>query len=365
MSIHYVGLVDQWESEKNDLIPVIEKLLSKGLYVNAPENKQFEEKIAKLCNTKYAVGLNSGTDALTFALYFTGVRRGDEVITVPNSFIATTAVIVHLGAKPIFVDVDQDQNINVDLIEKVITTKTKAILPVHLSGRIANMNKILKIAKKYDIIVIEDAAQAIGSLYYNKPSGSFGKINCFSTHPLKNLNACGDGGFITTNDKFISEQVNFLSSHGLVNRDESTHFGFVSRMDSVQAAILNYRLMRLDEYISKRRENAEFYFSNLNSNYVKLPYEKNFEFNTYHTFVIQVEERNALQSYLKENDIITAIHYPVPIHLQPAASKLGYKKGDFPMVERQSDQILSLPVHQYLTKTDLKIIVKTINDFFN
>ena len=364
MSIHYVGLVDQWESERNDLIPIIEKLLSKGLYVNAPENKQFEEKIAKLCNAKYAVSLNSGTDALTFALYFSGVRQGDEVITVPNSFIATAAVIVHLGAKPIFVDVDQDQNINIDLIEKVITTKTKAILPVHLSGRIANMNKILKIAKKYDIPVIEDAAQAIGSLYYNKPSGSFGKIGCFSTHPLKNLNACGDGGFITTNDKFIYEQVQLLSSHGLVNRDKSNHFGFVSRMDSVQAAILNYRLLRLDEYISKRRENAQYYFNNLNSNYVKLPYEKKFEFNTYHTFVIQVEERDALQSYLKENDIITAIHYPIPIHLQPAASKLGYKKGDFPMVERQSGRILTLPVHQYLSETDLEKIVKNINDFF-
>jgi len=161
MAIHYVSLVDQWQSEKNELLPIIERVLEKGHYVNSSDISQFEEGVSELCNVKYAVALNSGTDALTFALYYTGVRRGDEVITVPNSFIATAAVIVHLGAKPIFVDVDQDQNINIDLIEKVITTKTKAILPVHLSGRIANMNKILKIAKKYDIPVIEDAALAI------------------------------------------------------------------------------------------------------------------------------------------------------------------------------------------------------------
>ncbi len=363
MKIHYVSLVNQWESEKDDLMPIVEKVLSRGLYVNAPEIDQFEEKVAELCNTKYAVALNSGTDALTLALYLVGVKRGDEVITVPNSFIATTAVIVHLGAKPIFVDVGQDQNINVDLIEKAITKKTKAILPVHLTGRIADMNKILKIAKKYNIPVVEDAAQAIGSLYYNEPSGSFGKVGCFSTHPLKNLNSCGDGGFITTNDKSIYEKAEILRSHGLVSRDESTHFGFVSRMDSLQAAILKYRLMKLKDVIMKRRENAKFYFNNLNDKYIKLPFEKKCEFNTYHTFVIEVDKRDVLQNYLKENNIITGIHYPIPIHLQPAASKLGYKKGDFPIAERQSNRILTIPVHQYLTIRDLEEIVKKINCF--
>ena len=364
MSIHYVGLVDQWESEKNDLIPVIEKLLSKGLYVNAPENKQFEEKIAKLCNTKYAVSLNSGTDALTLALHLVGVKRDDEVITVPNSFVATTAVIVHLGAKPIFVDVCQDQNIDVSLLEKAITKKTKAILPVHLTGRIADMKKIIRIANKYNIPVIEDAAQSIGSLYYNKPSGSFGKIGCFSTHPLKNLNSCGDGGFLTTNDKTIYEKATILRTHGLVNRDESIQFGFVSRMDSLQAAILNYRLTKLKDILIKRRKNANFYFNNLSGKHIQLPVEKEYEYNTYHTFTIQIDERDSLQNYLKENDISTAIHYPIPNHLQPAADNLGYIKGDFPMVERLSNRILSLPVHQYLKRTDLEKVVNKINNFF-
>ena len=177
MVIHYVSLVDQWQSEKTELLPIIERVLEKGHYVNSSEISQFEEGVSELCNVKYAVALNSGTDALTFALYYNGVRRGDEVITVPNSFIATAATIVHLGAKPIFVDVCDDQNINAELIENVVTEKTKAILPVHLTGRIANMNKIIDIGEKYNIPVIEDAAQAIGSLYYNKASGSFGKIN--------------------------------------------------------------------------------------------------------------------------------------------------------------------------------------------
>ena len=364
MAIPYVNLVNQWQLEKNDLLPIIEEVLEKGHYVNSPNISQFEEGISELCNVKYVVALNSGTDALMFALYCIGVRPGDEVITVPNSFIATAAVIVRLGAKPIFVDVSEDQNINSDLIKKVITEKTKAILPVHLTGRIANMNKIMKLGKRYKIPVIEDAAQAIGSMYNDKPSGSFGKVGCFSTHPLKNLNSCGDGGFLTTNDKNIYEQAEILRSHGLVSRDVSAEFGFVSRMDSIQAAILNYRLMKLDDVISKRRENAKYYLNSLNDKDIKLPIEKKHEFNTYHTFVIQVDQRDDLKTYLKDNNIMTAIHYPIPIHLQPAASKLDYKKGDFPMAERQSDQILSLPVNQYLTRTDLKTIVKIINDFF-
>ena len=237
MGIHYVNLVDQWKEEKNELLPIIDKVLSTGKHINADSIDQFEKNIADLCEVKYAVALNSGTDALTFALYLVGVRPGNEVITVPNSFIATAATVVHLGAKPVFVDVCDDLNINAELIENAITKKTKAILPVHLTGRIANMNEVIDIGEKYGIPIVEDAAQAIGSKYNKKPSGSFGKVGCFSTHPLKNLNACGDGGFITTNDKTTHEKASLLREHGLINRDTSTIFGFLSRMDSVQAAI--------------------------------------------------------------------------------------------------------------------------------
>ena len=197
-NIHYVNLVDQWQSEKDELLPIIEKVLSLGHYVNGIDIDDFEEQVSKFCGVKYAIALNSGTDALTFALALSGIRHGDEVITTPNSFIATAAAIVHLGAKPVFIDVNEDQNINVDLIETAITENTKAILPVHLTGRMSDMDSIMKISKKYNLIVIEDSAQAIGSKFRSKLSGSYGKVGCFSTHPLKNLNACGDGGFFTT-----------------------------------------------------------------------------------------------------------------------------------------------------------------------
>ena len=287
------------------------------------------------------------------------------MITPPNSFIASTAVIIHRGARPVFVDVLPNQNIDPDKIESAITSKKKAIMPVHLTGRVCEMDSIMEIADKHGLSVVEDAAQAIGSKYKGKPSGSIGHVGCFSTHPLKNLNACGDGGFMTTNDEKIYLKARAIRNHGMANRNNVSQFGYVSRMDNLQAAILNYRLQRLDVIIEKRRKNAQLYFDGINTSEVRLPLEKKHEFNTYHTFVIQVDKRDVLRQYLKENNIITAIHYPIPIHLQPAASKLGYRKGDFPMAERQSDQILSLPVHQYLTKTDLKIIVKKINGFFN
>ena len=363
-SIQYVNLAEQWQAEKDELLPIIERVLSKGHYVNSPDIQKFENNISKLCDVKYAVALNSGTDALTFALALIGIRRGDEVITAPNSFIATAATIVHLGAKPVFVDINEDQNINTDLIEAAITEKTKAILPVHLTGRMANMNKILEISQRYNLAVIEDSAQAIGSKLNNKLSGSFGNIGCFSTHPLKNLNACGDGGFLTTDNQKIYERAEMLRSHGLVTRELSKQFGYVSRMDSIQAAILNYRISKLDQLIVKRRENAQYYFENLDNKNIKLPFEKEEEFNTYHTFVIQTRDRE-LKDYLKEKNISTAIHYPIPIHLQPAASKLGYKKGDFPITEKQSKEILTLPIHQYLTHKDLKYVSDTVNTFFN
>jgi len=299
------------------------------------------------------------------ALQLVGVSRGDEVITQPNSYIATASAIVQLGAKPVFVDVCDDLNIDPELIEQAITSKTKAILPAHLTGRIANMGKIMPIASKYKIPVIEDAAQAIGSYFDGRPSGSFGKASCFSVHPLKNLNACGDGGFLTTNDEKIYRMAKLLRNHGLETRENSLHFGFVSRMDSIQAAILNYRLGKLNKVIEKRRENAKYYLKKLNDKHILLPIEKEYEFNTYHTFIIQTEKRDALQHYLNEHNIITTVHYPTPIHLQPAATFLGYTKNDFPKTENQAETMLSLPVHQFLCESDLEKICCTINKFFD
>lgn len=362
--IPYVNLAEQWKEEREDLLPILENILSSGQYIGGNEVEQLEESIAKLCNVKYAIALNSGTDALVFGLAALGVRPGDEVITPPNSFIASTAAIVHLKAVPVFVDVLDDQNIDPEKIEKAITKKTKAIMPVHLTGRIAAMNEIMTIANKHSIPVIEDSAQAIGSKYDGKMSGSIGRIGCFSTHPLKNLNACGDGGLLTTNDEMIYKQINSLRNHGLIDRSTVKNFGYVSRMDTIQAAILNYRLTHLSDLIKKRRKNADRYKKLLDKNYIDIPDEKPIEFNTYHTFVIQVDKRDELKNYLLEKGIETSIHYPIPIHLQPASRNLPYKKGDFPVTEKQADRILTLPVNQYLKEIEIDKIVEAITSFY-
>lgn len=365
MKIPYVDLTRQYKEERKKIIKVIDEVLSKGDYVGGDQVDFFEKRISKFCNTKYCVALNSGTDALVLALHALGVRRGDEVITPPNSFIASTAVITHIGAKPIFADVKPDQNIDPDEIEKKITKKTKVIMPVHLTGRMCEMDKILKIAKKYNLKIVEDAAQSIGSMYKGKKSGSYGDIGCFSAHPLKNLNAIGDSGYLTTNSKKIYDYIRILRSHGMANRNVVKNFGYVSRMDNVQAAILNYRLNNLNNIISKRRKNAKLYFKYLNKINMILPNENVHEFNTYHTFVIQVNKRDKLKNYLQKNGINTAIHYPIPIHLQPAAKKFGHKLGDFKNTERQAKSILTLPINQFLKEKEIIFISKKINNFFN
>lgn len=361
--IPYVDLKMQWKSESKELLSIIEKVLYSGKYINSQEVDNFEKNISTFCETNYAAALNSGTDALVLALHLSGVSRGDEVITPPNSFISSTSSIVHLGARPIFVDVCEDQNMNPDLIERAITSKTKAIMPVHLTGRVCKMDQICEIAKKYGLSVIEDAAQSIGSKYKNQFSGTFGNVGCFSAHPLKNLNACGDSGFITTNDEEIYNKFKELRNHGQSERNIVNNFGYVSRMDSLQAAILSYRLKNINNVINKRRKNAQFYFENIKNRNLILPYEKENEFNTYHTFVIQTEDRDNLKSHLLDKGIKTSIHYPVPIHLQPAAKYLGYQLGDFPITESQASKILTLPINQFLSEDNLNTIITVLNNY--
>ena len=365
MKIDYVNLVKQYKLERRHLLKEIDKTLLSGDYVGGKEILNFENKIAKICNSKYAVAMNSGTDALTIALYLMGVKRGDEVITPPNSFVASTAVIIHLGAKPVFVDVKNDQNINEDLIEKKITNKTKAIMPVHLTGRMCNMEKILSISKKYKIPVIEDCAQSIMSKFKNRPSGSWGDVGCYSAHPLKNLNAIGDSGYLVTNKKDIFLKAKSLINHGMDTRNNVSNFGFVSRMDNIQASILNFRLKNLKGIIEKRRNNFKLYSKLLNRKKVFFPVETKDQFNSYHTFIIQIRNRDKLKDYLKKNGVDTAIHYPIPIHLQKASKFLGYKKGSFPIAEKQSKQILTLPINQYLKKKEIIYICKSINEFYS
>jgi dTDP-4-amino-4,6-dideoxygalactose transaminase len=258
-----------------------------------------------------------------------------------------------------------DQNIDPTLIERAITPRTRAIMPVHLTGRICDMLPILESARRHKLFVVEDAAQSMGSRYDGRPAGSFGHIGCFSTHPLKNLNAAGDGGLLTTDDAEVASRVRLMRNHGLVNRDRVERFGFVSRMDTLQAAILHYRLGKLDRIIERRRRNAKLYRRHLDPAHVFLPPCRQIEHNTFHTLVIQVDRRDALQKYLGERGIGTAIHYPIPIHLQPAAVSLGCKAGDFPVTERQAGRILTLPINQSLGDDDVIYVASTVNAFFH
>jgi len=363
IKIPYVDLSYKGKSFK-ELTLIFKKILKNGQFVGGEEVDLFEKNISNLCNTKYAVALNSGTDALTLALHLLGVKKGDEVITPPNSFIASTATIIHLGAKPVFVDVLDDQNINPEKIQKAITKKTKVIMPVHLSGRMCKMDEINLIAKKNNIAVIEDAAQSIGSKYKNEMAGSFSDFGCFSAHPLKNLNALGDAGYLTTNNYEYYKKIKSLSNHGMEKRNIIHNFGYVSRMDNLQAAFLNYKLKNLDKIISIRRKNASIYIKYLDRNYVFFKEESEHEFNTYHTFVVQVKLRDKLKDYLLKKGVSTSIHYPVPIHLQPASKYLGYKLGDFPITEKQSKKILTLPINENLKSIQIKFICQIINQFF-
>jgi len=363
--IPYVDLAAQYAEEREQLLPIVESVLASGNYIGGDVVERTEGRLAALCRVKHAIALNSGTDALILGMRALGIGPGDEVITPPNSFVASTAAIVHVGAKPVFVDVLPDQNINPDRIAAALTPRTKAIMPVHLTGRIADMDPILELASEHGLMVIEDAAQAIGSTYRERPAGSFGDIGCFSTHPLKNLNAIGDGGFLTTDRDDIAATVRLLRNHGLVDRNTVEEFAFVSRMDTLQAAVIEFRLGRLDEIARRRRDNAARYRNLLDPRHVFMPPDRQIEFNTYHTFVIQVDRRDALQRHLAEQGIGTAIHYPVPIHLQPAAKALGYKRGDFPVTERQAERILTLPINPSITEEQIRTVSEAVNRFYS
>ncbi len=343
----------------------LENVFNNANFILGKEVEIFEQRFASFCNVKHAIGVNSGTDAIFLALKALGVGSGDEVISVPNSFIATAGAVVATGATPVFVDVGRDYNINPYLIESVITKRTKAILPVHLTGNPAELDVISNIASKYNLSIVEDAAQAVGAVYRLKKVGSFG-IGCFSLHPLKNLNVCGDGGVITTDSDDIFEKIRLLRNHGLINRDEAIMWGYNSRLDTIQAAIALQGLDELEQITEKRIKNALLYDELLSDleECIILPPRRDYVRQVFHTYVIEVEKRNELILYLKERGVETKIHYPIPIHLQKAAEVLGYKKGDFPICEEQSRRIISFPIHQYLKEDDILRISEYIHKFY-
>jgi dTDP-4-amino-4,6-dideoxygalactose transaminase len=363
--IPYVNLGAQADEQMSDLVAIFEKVARRGSFVGTGgEVESLEARLAEYCGVKEVIALNSGTDALILAMKVAGIRPGDEVITPPNSFVASTAAIVHVGARPVFADVLPDQNIDPEAIARAITPRTRAVMPVHLTGRVCRMDAIMEIAERHRLIVIEDAAQSIGSTFQGRRCGSFGHFGCFSAHPLKNLNAMRDAGFVTTNDSTAAARLRRLRAYGLADRDTVNEWGVVSRMDVLQAAIIEYRLDKLPDVILKRRENAAIYQRLLKHENIFVPPCRQDEFNTFHTFVIQAERRDELQRHLHGIGIKTAIHYPVPIHLQPAAAGLGYRKGDFPVTEAQAKTILTLPVNQHMTAQDVNTVAAEVLNFY-
>ena len=363
--IPFVNLQKQHATLKSELLTAVSEVIDSGQFILGEQVAQFEDEFAQLCGVRYAVGVNSGTDALILALKAIGVGSGDEVITVPNSFVASTTCIRVLGAKPVFVDVGEDYNIAPEQIAAAITPRTKAIIPVHLTGRPCNMDAILAIAQEKGIAVIEDAAQAVLAEYKGQPVGSFGTIGCFSLHPLKNLNACGDGGVMVTDDIQLYERLTIMRNLGLRTRDDCVSWSHNSRLDTMQAAMLLVKLRHLHQWTQQRRQNAHYYQTQLaDIPQIKIPPEREIEKCVYHTFVIQAELRDELRQFLSDRGIGTAIHYPVPIHLSTVGRELGYTKGSFPVAEQQSHRIISLPIYQGLCSDQLQQVCENIKSFY-
>jgi len=364
MTIKLSNLEEIYKEEKNEIYKCIDRVLKSGNLILSQENLILESKIAELAKKKYCLTLNSGTDALMMSLWASGVKKGDEVITTPLSFVATVNSIIHLGAKPVFVDVSDDLNIDPYLIEKSITKKTKAILPVHWGGRICNMDLICKIAKKNNLIVIEDSAQAIGAYYKNRHAGSFGDVSAFSLHPYKNLSGLGDGGFIVTNKKKIYQKIKMYRNHGLSAVNNVELSGINSRLDSIHAAVVNFRLKKLKLNINSKRRNVNLYRKLIKTNKVKMIKEKTNERNAYSIFVILCENRDKLQKYLKRFNIETGVYYKTPIHLYKSTKYLGYKKNDLPNIIKLAQKFISIPIHKNLKFKDIKFVSEKINNFY-
>jgi len=362
--IPYVDLAAQYARERGVLERLVGAALSEGQWVGGAQVERLERRISARLATPHTIAVGSGTDALVLAMKALDIGPGDEVITPPNSFVASTAAIVHVGATPVFADVLADQTIDPAAVERAITERTRAIMPVHLTGRTCRMAELLALARARGLFVVEDAAQAFGSRQGSRATGTFGDVGCFSAHPLKNLNAMGDAGFVVTADDDIAARIRRLRNNGLIDRNTVVEWGTVSRLDTVQAVILDHRLDGIDDVIAARRAHAARYRALLDPALVFHPASEPDAFDTFHTLVVQVDRRDELQRWLAVRGIGTSIHYPVPIHLQPAARALGHRLGDFPVTERQAGRILSLPIHQFLGDDDITRVVASIHEFF-
>jgi len=363
MKVDVLSLKKQYENIKDEIKGPMEKVMSEGVFILGEEVSLFEQGFARYCGVKYGVGVNSGTDALFLACLACGVGKGDEVITMPYTYIATALAISMTGATPVFVDIDEETyNIDVSKIEGLITKRTKAILPVHLYGHPANMDLLMELTKKHGLKLIEDCAQAHGALYKGKKVGSFGDASCFSFYPTKNLGGFGDGGMVLTNSEETKEKLLFLRDYGRKGRYEHILKGYNSRLDTLQAAILRIKLRHLDEWNEKRRQNASLYTQLFKEKRIDIigPHERDFARHVYHIYAVRVKNRSKVMEELSKRGVRTLIHYPIPIHLQGCYKELGYKKGDFPDAEKCCGEILSLPMYPELSHDEIRYVTDTL-----
>jgi len=363
MKIPFVDLARQYRALRTELHATLDEVGHSGVYIMGERLEAFERKAASFCGTRHAIGVANGSDAIFLVLKALGIGAGDEVITCPNSFIATAWTIVAAGAKPVFVDAAEDMNIDTAKIERAITSRTRAIVPIHLTGRPAAMAPVQALTQRHGLAVIEDAAQAIGARYQGKRVGGLGTAGCFSLHPLKNLGVYGDGGLITTDDDALADTLRRLRNHGLRNRDECAQWGFNSRLDPLQAAFAELKLHHLDAWNQRCREIASQYRAAL-APQIQVPVDSPDEECVYHNFVIRTPQRDALRDHLAARGVDTRVHYPIPIHLQDAARDLGYREGDFPNVERFARTMISLPIFPELTDEEVAYVATSVTSFF-
>lgn len=365
MQVPFLDLKAQYAAYKDEALRAIADVCESQAFALGPAVAQFEKAVASYCGSKYAIGVSSGSDALLVSLMALEIKPADEVITTPFTFFATAGTVARLGAKPVFVDIEPDScNIDPAIIEKKITEKTRAIIPVHLFGQVAQMKPIIEIAERHNLAVIEDAAQAIGATQDKIKCGSFGRLGCFSFYPTKNLGGFGDGGLVTTNDEKLADKIRILRDHGQNPRYHYKLIGGNFRLDSIQAAVLNVKLKYLDCWNEKRRKNAALYDSIFTNSQIKPPKIDSNNVSIYHQYTVTVPKRDEMQKFLAKNKIGSAVFYPKPLHLQDCFRGLGYRRGDFPVAERLCRQVLSLPIYPELTAEQIEYVAKTVLKFY-
>lgn len=368
MRVPMLDLSEQYASLKEEVLTKMDQVMSSSRFILGDNVKTLEADIASYSGVKYGIGVANGSDALHISLQACGVSEGDEVITTPFTFFATAGAIARAGATPVFVDIDPVTfNIDPSKIEGAITEKTKAIIPVHLYGQTADMDPIREIAEKHNLYIIEDAAQAIGATYKGRKTGELGDTACFSFFPTKNLGAYGDAGMVVTNNEDLAEKMRVIRVHGSKPKYYHHVLGYNSRLDELQAAVLNVKFKHLDQWSQLRREHASAYTSLLKAelgDLIATPGEAEDRFHVFHQYTLRVKDRDKLQAFLKENGVDTMVYYPLPLHVQPVFKELGYKEGDFPESEKAAKEAISLPMFPELKKEQIEYVVENVVKFY-